>query len=111
MPDYKLDVIELGAQAIVLDKVRKSVTRETEIEPRMRTMTLNAFTRLAGQRFEPIHVAYPRDWWQALKQRWYPAWALARWPVVETRIDWTPEVIYPLIALPDEPRWEMRYRA
>lgn len=23
----------------------------------------------------------PADWWQAVKQRWFPKWALERWPV------------------------------
>lgn len=23
----------------------------------------------------------PADWWQHFKQRWFPAWALRRWPV------------------------------
>lgn len=28
---------------------------------------------------EPTHV--PADWWQAFKERWFPDWALERWPV------------------------------
>ncbi|MBN1605857.1 MAG: hypothetical protein JW940_04455 [Polyangiaceae bacterium] len=26
-------------------------------------------------------VAFPADWWQALKERWAPKWLLRRWPV------------------------------
>jgi hypothetical protein len=26
-------------------------------------------------------VAVPKDWWQHFKQRWFPGWALRRWPV------------------------------
>ncbi|HEY3499508.1 MAG TPA: hypothetical protein VGK73_32685 [Polyangiaceae bacterium] len=25
--------------------------------------------------------SYPLDWWQAFKGRWFPQWALKRWPV------------------------------
>lgn len=25
-------------------------------------------------------VTYPADWWQAFKVRWFPGWALQRWP-------------------------------
>ena len=25
-------------------------------------------------------VEVPADWWQALKERWFPRWALRRWP-------------------------------
>lgn len=28
---------------------------------------------------EPVKI--PVDWWQHFKQRWYPHWALKRWPV------------------------------
>ena len=28
-------------------------------------------------------ITYPADWWQHLKQRWFPAWAQKRWPVKE----------------------------
>ncbi len=31
-----------------------------------------------------VEVSYPRDWWQHLKARWFPAWALRRWPVAMT---------------------------
>ena len=29
----------------------------------------------------------PLDWWQAVKERWFPRWALLRWPV-EYREGW-----------------------
>lgn len=30
-------------------------------------------------------VEYPSDWWQHLKLRWFPQWAVRRWPVVMKR--------------------------
>ena len=39
---------------------------------------------------------YPRDWWEAVKERWFPAWALKRWPVLYNRID----ELYPELELP-----------
>lgn len=26
-------------------------------------------------------VSWPKDWWEHFKLRWFPFWALARWPV------------------------------
>jgi hypothetical protein len=26
-------------------------------------------------------IEYPSDWWQAFKKRWFPEWALKKWPV------------------------------
>jgi hypothetical protein len=36
---------------------------------------------------EPKQVAveFPADWWQHFKQRWFPKWALKRWPVKMAR--------------------------
>jgi hypothetical protein len=36
------------------------------------------FTVAGEQKTETL--CYPADWWQAFKERWFPAWALKRWP-------------------------------
>lgn len=36
---------------------------------------------------------YPRDWWQAFRERWFPRWWLRRWPVAYTVVD--VDAIYP----------------
>ena len=41
---------------------------------------------------------YPSTWWDAVKLRFFPAWALRRWPAVMNRIDG--EILYPMIAIP-----------
>lgn len=37
---------------------------------------------LAGQRHEAKREEewIPADWWSAFKERWFPGWALLRWP-------------------------------
>lgn len=36
----------------------------------------------AGRRMlERVEVRWPSDWWEAVKERWAPAWVLSRWPV------------------------------
>lgn len=47
-------------------------------------------------------VKYPADWWQAFKARWFPTWALLRWPVLYRRFVVSGSVVYPdlKIALP-----------
>jgi hypothetical protein len=58
---------------------------------------LHAIVRYAEQKCE--HVKYPANWWEAVKERFAPAWALKRWPV-RYRV-WEPFVIYPQIKLPN----------
>jgi hypothetical protein len=49
---------------------------------------------------------YPSTWWDAFKLRWFPKWALKRWPVVMNRIDG--EILYPKIAIPHREGFRMR---
>lgn len=104
--EVELDVIELGAQAIVLDRLRNSVKWTEEHNAKLRATMVNSILELAGQRFQPVEVSCPADWKQSFKERWFPRWALNRWPVVMTTHRVEPNVVYPLIALPNEPRWE-----
>ena len=60
----------------------------------------------AGRQF----VVFPADWWQAVKERWFPAWALRRWPVKYQRWTLDVKVLYLdfKYALPDQPRnWKV----
>jgi len=36
----------------------------------------------AGEETIECNEAWPANWWEALKDRWFPAWALRRWPIV-----------------------------
>lgn len=47
-------------------------------------------------------IRYPRDWWQAVKARWFPAWALRRWPVVETVHTVMAQALLPSLQVPPE---------
>lgn len=112
MPDEKLsqvalDEIESGCQMVLSKRMIAKANIDLELDRRIGGMIANAFIVQLGQRFDPIHVEYPTDWWQALKQRWFPAAVLRRWPVHMTVKDWHPSVVYPQIALPDEPRTEL----
>lgn len=49
-------------------------------------------------------VEWPADWWQALKDRWFPRWALARWPVVHARETIEARDLFPHLAVPPEAR-------
>ena len=40
-------------------------------------------------------VSYPHDWWQAVRERWLPAWMLKRWPIVYKDIVLDVKAIYP----------------
>jgi hypothetical protein len=67
--------------------------KHADIRQRMqddvRAMITEIDTYVLGMPLERIevHRKYPRDWWQAFKERWFPAWAIRRWPVAYEHID------------------------
>ena len=43
-------------------------------------------------------VEYPETWWDAVKERWFPAWAKKRWPVNWNTV--RAHELYPNIKIP-----------
>lgn len=52
-----------------------------------------------------IHRKWPKTWWDAFKERWFPGWAKSRWPVEYERID-VDERLYAAVCphLQDDPQ-------
>ena len=42
-------------------------------------------------------ASFPADWWQAFKERWFPRWALKRWPVRRTFVNVTGASVFPTL--------------
>jgi hypothetical protein len=45
-------------------------------------------------------ISYPETWWDAFKERWFPRWAMARWPVTLTKIEIEKAFAFPNIEAP-----------
>jgi len=46
-------------------------------------------------------VSYPANWWQHVKQRFFPSWALAWWPVLKTTEIFDAKTLAPELVLPN----------
>lgn len=59
---------------------------------------------ILGQTLDEIinRIADNADWWQALKERRFPKWALKRWPVRNTIWNATCMRLYPDIPIPKD---------
>ena len=51
---------------------------------------------------EIVGAKYPADWWQALKERFAPAWFLRRWPVRYIENRWRASEFLPNLPLPKD---------
>jgi hypothetical protein len=58
-------------------------------------LTLQAYIWCRDKKTESHE--YPKTWWDAFKLRWFPAWALKRWPAQMTRVEVTSGIGYPTL--------------
>jgi len=65
-------------------------------------VTCTLFAEMAGESLEIPAITYPRDWIEAVKERFLPRWARRRWPVSFSYVVWDATVLYPMISLPEE---------
>ena len=54
-----------------------------------------------SERLADETVSWPATWWDAFKDRWFPHWALRRWPVQWKHADFTVYRGYPDLVMPD----------
>lgn len=48
---------------------------------------------------------WPANWWEAFKERWFPAWLKKRYPVRYEGIEWDCRFVYP--SLPAKPNYKV----
>ena len=54
-----------------------------------------AYVWAEKEKVKSYTVKYPRDWWQAFKERWFPSWAKEIWPVKYEGVIIDVRAIYP----------------
>ena len=69
------------------------------IEGEVGQLSLRLLLDVATQ--EDDLCSYPCDWWQAFKERWFPAWAKRKTPVRMTEVLAVHK--YPELAVPENP--------
>ena len=63
---------------------------------------LNAlFIKIHGWNFgetenvKRVEVSYPKDWWQSIKDRFFPTWLLKKYPVIYETVFLVVDAVYP----------------
>ena len=76
--------IKLGVSMGVPRAVMLSAVIESELDFCTNRLTYHLSAYMNGGLFKEriqIDEQWPLDWWQAVRERWFPSWWLARWPV------------------------------
>ena len=68
-------------------------------------MMLRIIAKVTCQKLETVCACYPADWREAFKERWFPGWALSRWPVRYKTVELTAWAKYPDRCIPNERCW------
>lgn len=80
-------VTEYVCQRMLAAMSRAEVTAWQDQMGRRLGMRIDTYIHgMPGERIV-IHRQWPRTWWDAFKERWFPAWAKDRWPVEYDSID------------------------
>jgi hypothetical protein len=95
-------------ELVILQYISKELAAEVGISPEVNCflegMAQDVVVRIKvavlGREMEREEATYPANWWQAVKERWMPAWAKKRWPVKYRKIVLTAMELYPKVSLP-----------
>jgi hypothetical protein len=82
--EYVAKVEHLCVQeSIDAEVLMSNISIETWEDEVLRSMVFRLKLAVAAKEIikQTHEISYPSDWWQHLKQRWFPMWALRRWPV------------------------------
>lgn len=65
------------------------------IPENMNTLVMRCYTMVASRPVKSMTVTYPKDWREAVKLRFAPAWFTKRWPVVYETHTMTVDDLWP----------------
>jgi hypothetical protein len=110
-PDKRIVEVELEKVKCILEAVVPQyclMDQQIEVSVVERWAKEEIMTRITGYVWGEYMgretIRYPADWWQGVKERWFPGWVRRHWPVRYTEhvIDF--KAMYPdlRISLPDE---------
>lgn len=96
--------VQVAISNSVLRDAKIDVSQQVRFFADELVMHVNDF--LWGERAGVIER--PADWWEAFKERWFPQWALKRWPARMTRYEaWALYPHYKPIAAAGKTAWKI----
>jgi hypothetical protein len=67
-------------------------------------MVVGFHTYIASLQLDEIKVTYPINWYEAFKERWFPAWLLKKYPVIYKNVKLEAKALYPNVIIPRQDR-------
>lgn len=112
--ETKLDIFRRNIRIAITDEMMKDWVNPPDISFErgfdIGQYVIYIVQRAVAQKLQEYPVSYPADWWQAFKERWFPAWVKRRWPVKYTRYTIKAWEVYPRVLLPPHDEFKYVYR-
>jgi hypothetical protein len=113
MKEVELEAVELAVRQRISSQLAALCAEPATVgaawDPTFDGVVITIRQRIAGKTLEVIEESWPADWWQAVKARWFPRWALARWPAQMRSVRLEAVAMYPKLPLPRDHRFSLRY--
>ena len=104
--EIRLESIRFFTEAMLSKDLLLGYKHELNIliEPICHNLIFHLESRIWGQQLKNRVFKYPLDWWEAVKERFAPAWFLKKYPVKYKTIDIDAKLLYPnlQIQVPNE---------
>jgi hypothetical protein len=104
--EVQLEKIKIAITEKVSNELMDVVVRTEEIADDFicNRLTLMVHGYVWGESGETQTICYPATWWDAVKERWFPAWLNARYPIRYREYEISLKTLYPnfKISLPRE---------
>lgn len=91
-------LVERVVSEEMLSRLQIEMSQNYELENVVVRVTRKIATWRAN---ETLVIQYPANWWQSFKQRFFPQWALKRWPVLLTTHTYRAVAYLPTIPVPN----------
>lgn len=101
-----MNTVELQARQFIsvaklpAELVRENLSTSVELNVVLQELLVVMEYRLLSHNLGVTDYRWPSTWWEHVKERWLPAWAIQRWPVKYTNISVTAYHNYPTLSLP-----------
>jgi len=81
MVEYKLGIVQMAITKVFTDEAVRSLTVHQARSWGEAWGQHVMHVTMAAPGMDSNVISCPADWWQHFKQRWFPDWAINRWPV------------------------------
>ncbi len=95
--EVQLEAIRIGLESRISDEMLlgTSVKVIQDVLYNQVRVAVRGFVWAESESVQRTEIKYPRDWWQAFKERWFPKWLLEKYPVDYHHITVDVKAIYP----------------